>query len=101
MATPLSIPQVTYNSYFGNVGKVVWFQISENVNYFQLHFSLYLQQARKTNLLLYSDKEGQYIWDGEFPADVDQQQYNDIIRILNLQQTLLGNAYAVINNPTP
>ena len=100
MPTPISIPQVTYNSYFGNVGKVAWFQVTENVNYFELHFTLYLQQARITNLSLYSNKEEQFVWEREYPADVDQQAYNDIVKILNLQQTLAGNAYAVVNNPT-
>jgi hypothetical protein len=83
MATPTNIPSVSYNTYFGNVGKVVWFEVSENFNYFELNFNLTLQRTNKTNIQIYNNLMDSVVWENTYPEDVNQSQYLDYVRILN------------------
>ena len=83
MATPTNIPSVSYNTYFGNVGKVVWFEVNDNFNYFELNFNLTLQRTVQTRIQIYNNLMNNVIWETIYPADVDQPQYLDYVRILN------------------
>jgi len=98
--TQTNIPNVTYNSYFGNIGKVVWFEVSENYNYFELYFSINLQQSKKTSLTLYNNLTTSYVWENQYPADANQETYLDSVKILYVPQVGSEQPFGLINLPT-
>jgi hypothetical protein len=100
MATPVDIPSVSYNTYFGSVGKVIWFEVSENFNYFELSFNLTLQRTKETNLQIYNNLMDVLVWENTYPEDVDQPQYLDYVRILNVPVPGVEQPFGLLNLPT-
>lgn len=100
MGTPRNIPQVSRNTPFGVIGKVIWFEVTNNENYFDLDFSITLQQYNSTKLLVYNNITSQYVWQNSYPPDTDQEQYLDSIRILYIPQSPDSQPFALINQPT-
>jgi hypothetical protein len=100
MATPRNIPSVQYNTYFGNVGKVVWFEVVDNYNYFELYFDLTLQQSRRTYLQVLNYNLNQVAWENYYPSDANQEEYLDSVRVLYQPQANVDQPFAVINVPT-
>jgi hypothetical protein len=100
MATPVNIPDVSYNTYFGNVGKVVWFDVTNNYNYFELYFSINLQQYRETSLELYNNLAYQTVWSNTYPSDANQEVYLDTVRILHVTAGNFEQPFGLINLPT-
>lgn len=100
MPTPVNIPDVTYGSYFGNVGKVVWYDVSNNFNYFELFFSINLKQFKQTSLVLLNNKTNSVVWERIYPADADQEVFLDSIKILYIPEGVLEQPFGLINQPT-
>lgn len=100
MSTPRNIPQVSYNTPFGNIGKVIWFEVVDDENYFELYFSITLQQYKDTSLTLYNNSTTTFDWKGIYPPDTDQEQYLDSVRILYLPQGPIPQPLGLINQAT-
>jgi hypothetical protein len=100
MPTTLDIAQPTYNSYFGNISKVVWFNVNDNLNYFELQLTIIPEQTRRTSLTLYDYNQNREVLVKEYIADVQQSPIYDIIKILNVERTQEVFPYAIINNTT-
>lgn len=100
MGTLRNIPTVSYNSRFGNVGKVVWFEVTNIYNYFELSFSFQLQQLNETNIQIYNNVTGEIIWTANYPQDVDQEQFLENVRILYIPDATTPQPFAIINLPT-
>lgn len=100
MPTLTLIPDVSYQTRFGNVGKVVWFDVTNNYNYFELYFTVMLQQFRVTSLELYDANGNQIVWSNIYPADVNQEILFDSIRVLHVTTTNNEQPFGIINNPT-
>lgn len=100
MATPVDVPSVSYDTNFGNVGKVIWFEVSENYNYFELSFNLTLQSTQETNIKVYNNLTNNFIWENSYPADVDQPQYLDYVRILNVPVPGVEQPFGLLNLPS-
>lgn len=99
MPTPVDIKSVSYNTYFGDVGKVLWFEVSENYNYYELAFNLTLERTKETNIKIYNNLLNNFIWENTYPADVDQPQYLDYVRILNVPVPGVEQPYGLLNLP--
>jgi hypothetical protein len=100
MPTITPIPDVSYQTRFGNVGKVVWFDVTNNYNYFELYFSVLLQQFRDTSLQLYNSDTNQIVWSNIYPSDVNQETLFDSIRVLHITTTNNEQPFGIINIPT-
>jgi len=96
MPTPINISEVSYNTYFGDVGKVLWFKVTDNFNYFELDLNITLQRTKVTNLQVYNNVTNLTIWENSYPEDVDQEQFLDNVRILNTPAGIL-QPLALIN----
>lgn len=100
MSTPRNIPQVSYNTPFGDIGKVIWFEVVDDENYFELQFSINLQQYNQTSLTLYNNTTTTYVWENSYPPDTDQEEYLDSVRILYISLGSTIQPFALINEPT-
>lgn len=99
MATPRNIPQVSYNTPFGDISKVIWFEVVDDENYFELYFSIELQQYKSTNLQLYNNTTNENVWTNSYPPDTDQENYLDSVRILYLPQPPALQPFGLLNLP--
>jgi hypothetical protein len=61
MANNIEVPSVSYNTYFGIVNKVRWFDIPDQYQYFEIIFNVYRNQTKDTNLTLFNLESGN-IW---------------------------------------
>jgi len=101
MPTTLQIPQVSYNSYFGNISKVVWFEVNDNLNYFELGFTIVPEQTRQTSLTLFNNSSNQEVWKKIYAANAQQSPVYENIQNLSTERTSQIFPYAIINNATP
>jgi hypothetical protein len=100
MPTPRNLPSVSYNTYFGDVGKVLWFEVSDNYNYFELSFTITLQQTKQTNLQVYNNLTNTIVWENTYPSDANQEEYSDYIRLLHVPTPPDEQPMGLINLPT-
>lgn len=82
MANNIEVPSVSYNTYFGVVNKVRWFEITDEYEYFDITFHVYRNQTRSTNLKLYNLESGN-IWTRSIQRSADPTPLTISDKILN------------------
>ena len=93
----MTVPSITYSSYFGPINKVRWYQVTDYFN--QYDIDLYIQtfqtQGSVVSILNRQSTLGTE-WSENIPANVNQYVLPRRVQILHVP-TLKAREYVVIN----
>jgi hypothetical protein len=97
MENTLTIPEKNYNTYFGDVKKVVWFEVTDNPNYFQINFRIQRLQTKNVSIRL-GNLDSQYssLWSKVYPLSSNPQIVEDQLKISHVP-TQNSTTYGVFN----
>jgi len=93
----ITIPQVSYNTPFGNVNKSVWFKPDTNTpGNFDVELNIIPNTTISTTIRIANYFQGKIIYSEEFPPNASQTPINRKITITH-NPTLLSQNYVLLN----
>lgn len=97
MENTLTIPEKSYNTYFGDVKKVVWFEVTDNYNYFEINFRIQRLQTKNVTISL-SNLDSAYsnLWSKIYPLSSNTTIIEDNLKISHVP-TQNSTVYGVFN----
>lgn len=99
MCINLNVPSVDYNTYFGSIKKVVWFEVTEEYEYFDVTLSINRSQLFDTNITINNlGSTGGNQWQEIFPKTSDTTPVVRNLKLLNVPG-LATQIYGVFNLP--
>lgn len=83
MAANINIPSVDYNSYFGTINKVVWFDVTDNYNYFDVTLNVDRLQFYDAKLSIINLGTGAIQWEQTVAKSTNPTPASITTRVLN------------------
>ena len=97
MANTIDIPSKSYNTYFGNVKKCVWFEVTDNYNYFSAILNVERLQRNNVTLQLGNlNSSFSNLWSKTYPMSSNPQTVQETLKISHIPQQN-STVYAVFN----
>lgn len=97
MANTIDIPSKSYNTYFGNVKKCVWFEVTDNYNYFSVILNVERLQTYNVTLQIGNlNTEFNNLWSKVYPLSSNPQTVQENLKISHVPQQN-STVYAVFN----
>lgn len=98
MANTIDIPSKSYNTYFGDVKKCVWFEVTDNYNYFSV--ILKIQRLQNNNVNIQIGNLGSTfsnIWSKNYPVSSNPTIIEEPLKISHVPQQN-STVYGVFNS---
>jgi hypothetical protein len=99
MANIIDIPSKSYQTYFGEVKKCVWFEVTDNYNYFSVILNVQRLQNNNVNLQignLGSSSTIDSLWSKIYQVSSNPQTVQENLKISHVPQQN-STVYAVFN----
>lgn len=97
MANTIDIPSKSYKSYFGDVKKCVWFEVTDNYNYFSAILRIQRLQTNNVSIQIGNlDSSFSNIWSKTYPLSSNPQIIEETLKISHVPQQN-STVYGVFN----
>lgn len=97
MPNTIDIPPKSYNTYFGNVKKCVWFEVTDNYNYFSVILNVQRLQTQNVNLQIGNlNASFDSLWAKKYPLSSNPQTVQENLKLSHVPQQN-STVYAVFN----